>query len=98
MGLPFPVHPTPRPPFPGPSKLQIPVKHRTTSTYNWDLGISVPVKIQKSSDNYQNVRIMLAVLRFKKMGKIMLVFSNCATNYASTIYKSQAGRQQPGSV
>ena len=38
----------------------------------------MPVKIQKSSDNYQNVRIMLAVLRFKKMGKIMLVFSNCA--------------------
>ena len=85
-------------PISGPSKLQIPVKHRTTSTYNWDLGISVPVKIQKCSDNYQNVRIMLAVLRFKKMGKIMLVFSNCAKNYASTIDKSQAGRQQPGYV
>ena len=41
---------------------------------------------------------MLAVLRFKKIGKIMLVFSNCAKNYASTIYKSQAGRQQPGYV
>ena len=58
----------------------------------------MPVKIQKCSDNYQNVRIMLVVLRFKKMGKIMLVFSNCAKNYDSTIYKSQAGRQQPGYV
>ena len=69
----------------GPSKLQIPVKHRTMSPYNWDLGISLPVKIQKGSDNYQNERIML-------------VFSNCAKSYASTIYKSQAGRQQPGYV
>ena len=34
--------------------------------YNWDLGINVPVKTQKCSDNYQNMRIMLAVLRFKK--------------------------------
>ena len=53
----------------------------------------MPVKTQKCSDNYQNVRIMLAVLRFKKWEKL-LVFSNCAKNYASTIYKSQAGRQQ----
>ena len=37
--------------------------------YNWDLGINVPVKTQKCSDNYQNMRIMLAVLRFKKWKK-----------------------------
>ena len=29
------------------------------------LGINVAVKTQKCSDNYQNIRIMLAVLRFK---------------------------------
>ena len=47
----------------------------------WDLKIKVPlqepVKTKKSSDNCQNVRIMIAVLGFKN-GK----------NYASTIYKS----------
>ena len=33
--------------------------------------INVPVKTQKCSDNYQNMRIMLAELRFKKWEKIM---------------------------
>ena len=28
------------------SKLQIQLKHRTTSAYNWDLGINVPVAIK----------------------------------------------------
>ena len=32
-------------PIPGLSKLQIPLKHRTTSTYNWDLGINVPENV-----------------------------------------------------
>ena len=58
---------------PGPifglSKLQIPLKHRTTSAYNWDLGINVPVKTQERSDNYQSMRIMLAVLRLKEWEK-----------------------------
>ena len=40
-------------------KLLIPLKHRTTSGSNWDLKINVPVKTQKCSDNYQNMRIML---------------------------------------
>ena len=35
------------------------------SAYNWDLGIKVPVKTQKCSDNYQNMRIMLAIVRLK---------------------------------
>ena len=34
------------------------------------------------------MRIMLAVLRLKKMGKIMLVFSIYAKIHAVTIYKS----------
>ena len=38
--------------------------------YNWDLGINVPVQTQKWCDHYQNMRIMLAVLRFKKWGKL----------------------------
>ena len=48
----------------GLGKLQIPLKHRTRSAYNSDLGINVPVKTQKCSNNYQNMRNMLAVLRF----------------------------------
>ena len=55
------------------SELQIPLKHRKTSAYNWDLGINVPVQTQKCSDNYQNMRIMLAVLRFKN-GKNYAIF------------------------
>ena len=39
------------------------------SAYNWDLGINVPVKSQEFSDNYQKMRIMLAVLRFKSDGQ-----------------------------
>ena len=49
---------------------QIPLKHRTTSEYNWDLEINVTLKTQKCSDNYQNMRIMIAVLRFKKREKL----------------------------
>ena len=45
----------------------------------WDLEINVPVKTQKSSDNYQNMGIMLAVLRCKSW-EIMLLFSNYAYN------------------
>jgi len=52
------------------SELQIPLKYRTTLAYNWDLGINVSVKTQKCSDNFQNMRIMRAVLRFKKWEKL----------------------------
>ena len=45
-------------------------KHRTTSAYHWHLGINMPVKTQKCSDNDQNMRIMLALLRFKKWEKL----------------------------
>ena len=73
-------------PISGLSKLQIPLKHRTPSAYNWDLGIIVPVKTQKCSDNYQNMRIMLAVLRFKNK-------RNYAKNYANTVYRLKANRR-----
>ena len=81
MGLPpFPYTLVPYP-ISGLTKLQIP----QPSAYNWGLGNNVPV----NTDNYQNMRIMLAVLSFKKWEKLsMLVFSNYAKNYASTIYKS----------
>ena len=36
------------------------VNYRTTSAYNWYLGINLPVETQKWSDNYQNMRIILA--------------------------------------
>ena len=49
--------------------------------------INVSVKTQKCSDNYQNMRIMLAELRFKKWEKLCPVFSN----YASKIHKSLLG-------
>ena len=42
------------------------------SAYTWDLGIKVPVKSQKCSDNSQNMLIIVAVLRYK-IGEIMLV-------------------------
>ena len=45
-------------------------KHRKTSAHHWHLGINMPVKTQKCSDNDQNMRIMLAVLRFKKWEKL----------------------------
>ena len=35
-------------------------EHRVISAYNWDLGINGAVKTQKCSDNYQNIRIILA--------------------------------------
>ena len=38
--------PSLRPPFPGSGKLQIPLKYRTMSAYNWDLGVNAPVKTQ----------------------------------------------------
>ena len=41
-----------------------------TTEYNCDLGINVPVQTQKWCDHYQNMRIMIAVLRFKKWGKL----------------------------
>ena len=56
---------------PGPH-LQAPVAantedHRAISAYNWDLGINGSVKTQKCSDNYQNMRIILACATgFKK--------------------------------
>ena len=83
----FPSTLVPGPIF-GLSKPQIPLKHGTTSAFNWDLGINVPLGTQKWSDNYQDIRIMLAVLLFEKMGTIMLLFSTYAKNYASTIYRS----------
>ena len=52
-------------PISGLSKLQMPLKHRTTAVYNWDLGMNMPVATKKWCDFYQNMPIMLSVPLFK---------------------------------
>ena len=56
-------------PISGLSKLQIPLKHRTLGFKN-QRACQNP---KKCSDNYQNMQIMLAVLRFKN-GKNYAIF------------------------
>lgn len=59
------------------SNLQMPLNHRKTSAYNWDLGINVPVKLTNDPIIIKYVNYATKAF-FLKNGKIMSVFSNYA--------------------